>query len=439
MTRILHTGDTHLGYRQYHLPERRDDFLAAFRRVIDDAVSDDVDAVVHAGDLFHDRTPTLSDVMGAVSLLRELDAADILFLAIVGNHESKRDTQWLDLFESMGLARRLGDEPTVVGDVALYGLDFVSRSQREDLSYDFEPHDANYAALVSHGLFAPFAHGDWDATEILSESTVEFDALLLGDDHEAKTKRVEEPHAAWLTYCGSTERASTAEREDRGYNIVEFDDGVDIRRRGIETRPFVFVEVDLKPGEGAGRVREQVGQYDLESAVVAVWIRGEGEDVLPATIEEFAADQGALVTRVTDEREQTEERDIEVSFADPDAAVRERLDSMGLSEAARDLDETIRASKVADSNVADTVERRVADLLSEEGDGAFEPADTSAGESQATEDTSQPTEDTSQSAETAETEPDDTAENAAEEGVEDTADDGEQTENDGQATMGEYR
>jgi len=77
MTRVIHTGDTHLGYQQYHVPERRRDFLAAFRQVVDDAVADDVDAVVHAGDLFHDRRPTLSDIMGTLDVLRNLDDADI--------------------------------------------------------------------------------------------------------------------------------------------------------------------------------------------------------------------------------------------------------------------------------------------------------------------------------------------------------------------------
>jgi hypothetical protein len=45
-----------------------------------------------------------------------------------------------------------------------------------------------------------------------------------------------------------------------------------------------------------------------------------------------------------------------------------------LSPAARDLDETIRASKVADSKVADTVEQRVADIVDDADDGAFENA-----------------------------------------------------------------
>jgi len=380
MTRILHTGDTHLGYQQYHRPARREDFLAAFDRIATDAIEDGVDAVVHAGDLFHDRQPALEDIMGAMAVLRRLDDAGVPFLAVVGNHEAKRDRQWLDLFESMGLATRLGSDPVTVGDVDLYGLDFVPRSRRDGLAYEFRAGNAEYAALVTHGLFAPFEHGDWDAREVLAESPVAFDAVLLGDDHEAKTKRIEKPHGAWLTYCGSTERASAAEREERGYNLVVFEEGVDIRRRGLPTREFVFVSVELGEGEATERVRERVGQYSVADAVVIVEVTGAGGEVLPANVEEFAEERGALVTRVTDRRDRAEESDLDVSFADPDDAVAERLTELGLSSAARDLDETIRASKVADSNVADTVERRVADLLEEDA-AAFDPAEADDGES----------------------------------------------------------
>ncbi len=372
MTRILHTGDTHLGYQQYHLPERRTDFEAAFEQVVADAIEDDVDAVIHAGDLFHDRQPRLSDIMGALSVLRMLADADIPFLAVVGNHETKRSQQWLDLFETMGLATRLGDSAIVIGETAFYGLDFVPRSQREELDYEFEPTDAEQAALVSHGLFEPFEHGDWDARRIIEESTVEFDALLFGDDHEAKTKQVGE---TWLTYCGSTERASASERDNRGYNLIEFDDGVDIRRRGIETRAFEFIDVTLEGSEGSERVRKRIDQHELDESVVIVTIDGEGEPVMPAGIEEYAEDQGALVTRVNDQREFEDESEIEVSFADPDEAVEQRIQELGLSPAARDLDETIRASKVADSNVADAVERRVEEFVEEADTGAFATAE----------------------------------------------------------------
>jgi len=370
MTRILHTGDTHLGYQQYHLPERRRDFQRAFELVADDAVTEGVDAVVHAGDLFHDRKPRLSDIMGALRVLRTLDDAGIPFLAVVGNHEGKRSQQWLDLFESMGLATRLGSESVLIDDVAFYGLDFVPRSKRDDLDYEYEPHDAEHAALVTHGLFEPFEHGNWDARELCREASVDFDALLVGDDHEAKQKRLAE-FDAWLTYCGSTERASASERENRGYNLVSFGETVDIRRRGIDTREFRFLDAELKPGEGSERIRGRIDQHDVEDAVVIVRITGDGDQVMPAGIEEYADDQGALATRVNDQREIEDEADVDVSFADPDEAVEQRISELGLSPAARDLDETIRASKVADSNVADTVERRVGEFIEEAEPGAF--------------------------------------------------------------------
>ncbi len=376
MTRVIHTGDTHIGYRQYHSPVRRRDFLDAFDAVIDDAIDGDVDAVVHAGDLFHDRRPDLSDLLGTISALRRLDDAGIPFLAVVGNHESTRGGQWLDLFERLELAIRLNAGPTIVGDTAFYGLDHVPVSRRDDLEYAFEPHDADHAALVAHGLFEPFAHADWDTERVLTESTVGFDAMLLGDNHKPDRAEVA---GTWVTYPGSTERASASEREGRGYNLVTFetdaaggDDSVEIRRRALDTREFVFVTVELREGEGESRVRERVREHDLTDAVVLVEIVGEGDPVTPAAIEAFADDAGALVARVTDRREIETETELDVSFADPESAVRERVESMGLSEAALDVDETVRSETIADANVRGTVKNRVEELLDDPG--TLEPA-----------------------------------------------------------------
>jgi len=376
MTRVIHTGDTHIGYQQYNSPDRRQDFLEAFRTVAEDAVADDVDAVIHAGDLFHDRRPSLIDLQGTVEILRTLSDADIPFLAVVGNHESKRDAQWLDLFADLGLATRLGAEPVVVDDVAVYGLDFVPRSRREDLTYDFDslPDEAEHASLVSHGLFDPFAHADWDTETVLEESTVDFDAVLLGDNHKPDTAEVLD---TWVTYCGSTERASASEREDRGYNIVDFEtDGtVAISRRGLaSTREFVFIDVELEEREGIDRVQDRVRQHDLADAVVIVTVEGEGRPITPAAIEELAIDRGALVARVNDRRDlPDEDDDVSVSFANPDEAVRERVRELGLSNAALEIDESFRNGDLADSNVRESVERRVRELL-EDDESAFDPA-----------------------------------------------------------------
>ncbi|MFB6124520.1 MAG: DNA double-strand break repair protein Mre11 [Halanaeroarchaeum sp.] len=375
MTRVIHTGDTHIGYRQYHSPVRRQDYLDAFRQVVRDAVEDDVDAVVHAGDLFDDRRPDLPDLLETIAILRTLADADIPFLAIVGNHEDARDGQWLDLFETLDLATHLDAAGSPVGDTTFYGLDYVPESRRDRLDYEFAPPETDHAALVAHGMFAPFPHGDWDLETVLERSTVDFDAVLLGDDHAPDRERVGD---AWATYCGSTERTSAAERDDRGYNIVAFGDEVDITRRGLDTRAFRFIDVDLAPEEGAPLIRERIRETDVEDAVVVVTVEGDGEDITPADIEHFGEERGALITRVNDRREFDEDADVEVSFADPDEAVHERVREMGLSEAARSLDETIRDPDVADSNVRERVKSRVADLLDDPE--TFEPAPSSAGE-----------------------------------------------------------
>jgi len=397
MTTVIHTGDTHLGYRQYHSPVRRRDFLDAFRRVVEDAIADDVDAVVHAGDLYHDRTPGLEDLMGTIEVLRPLADADIPFLAVVGNHEGTRHAQWLDLFETLGLAERLDSEGRVVGDTALYGLDYVPESKRDALDYQFAERDTAHAALVSHGLFQPFPHGTWDLAEILDAANVAFDAVLLGDDHTPDTRRID---GTWATYCGSTERASASERDPRGYNVVEFaadderseassnertgsgesrepGDGVTIRRRGIDTRDFVFVDLELADGEGEERVRQRIREESVEDAVVVVTVEGDGGDVTPADVERFGDERGALVTRVNDRREVDVEVDVDASFADPDEAVQDRVRELGLSEAARGIDETVRTDDVAKSNVRDTVEDRVRELV-EDDLTAFEGADEDA-------------------------------------------------------------
>jgi len=413
MTKVIHTGDTHLGYRQYHSPERRQDFLEAFRQVVEDAIADDVDAVVHAGDLYHDRTPGLEDLMGTIEILRPLADADIPFLAVVGNHEGTRHAQWLDLFETLGLAERLDFAGRRVGDTVFYGLDYVPESKRDALDYDFAEHDAAHAALVSHGLFTPFPHGEWDLEDVLEASPVAFDAVLLGDDHTPDTVRLD---GTWATYCGSTERASASERDPRGYNVVTFDAGdaersetspnegtgseasreptnaersessasdatawdtgagVTISRRGLDTRDFVFVDLELAESEGEERVRQRLREEAIEDAVVVVTIEGEGGEVTPADVERFGDERGALITRVNDRREVDVEADYEVSFADPDEAVRERVRDLGLSEAARGIDEAVREGSIADSNVRDEVKGRIETIV-EAGDlAAFETA-----------------------------------------------------------------
>ncbi len=424
MARVIHTGDTHIGYRQYHSSERKRDFLTAFERVIEDAIDEEVDAVIHAGDLFHDTRPAIPDLMATVEVLRRLATADIPFLAVVGNHEATRDRQWLDLFADLDLAVRLDDQGIQIGNTTLYGLDYVPPSRRPELSYDFAPSTTEHAALVAHGLFEPFAHADWDTERLVSESSVSFEALLLGDNHTWGQERLAD---TLVTYCGSTERASASEREARGYNLLNFEGGeVTVTRRRIDAaRRWEFIDVSLHGEEGTEHVIEEGRARALEDAVVIVRITGDGTDISPAVIEERLTEAGALLVRVFDEREISEDETPGVQFADPDRAVDERLQQLALSGAGELVDAVVRDETVVDANVRERVRSRMETLLDEAPD-AFERRPTHSNSDKEPPEDERPLEDREQD------------EPAEEHDPADHSSPDEATEDDGQASIAEF-
>jgi DNA repair exonuclease SbcCD nuclease subunit len=394
-TRVLHTGDTHIGYRQYGSDERRRDFIDAFERVVEDAVDGEYDALVHAGDLFHSRNPRLGDLRETVALFERLDSAGVEALAVVGNHESKRDAQWVDLLQDLGLVTRLGRDPVVVDDAAFYGVDHTPASRVSEFEYDFEPssEEVKHNVLVLHGLFEPFPFGEWSLEEFVNEASVDWDAFMLGDYHHPERAEVDGAVAA---YCGSTERASVDEEEARGYNAFEFDgdgDGVRMERRAIETREFVTVEVELIEG-GTEEVVERTRERDVEDTVVVVEVTGESEaPVVQSEVEEAILDRGALVARVNDRRETEEDEDTEVTFADPDTAVRERVEEMELSDAGREIDALVRGDDVARTNLAEEVEETAEEALETDADEKKSHDDRTEGEGKRTERQDDPEED----------------------------------------------
>ncbi|MEL4306208.1 exonuclease SbcCD subunit D [Methanococcoides sp. LMO-2] len=368
--RILHTADTHIGYRQYHSEVRRQDFIDAFSSVIDDAIEMNMDAIVHAGDLFDSRNPTLEDILDTINILSKLKLQNIPFLSIVGNHESKQHTQWLDLFESMGIATRLGNKPYRIEDVAIYGIDNVPRSKIPLFDYSKFTGESSgqYNILVMHQLMSPFPFGEWKCEEVIRELPFDVHAILLGDYHKNEKTRVDQ---TWVTYCGSTERNSAAERDVRTYNIVTINDnGIDIGKRNISTRDFLFIPVELRDREGAYElIINTIKEHDVADRVVFVDISGNPEVTISYNeIEEFLAGRNALVTRIRDMRhggEVKEEKPLEVSFSDPDEAVKREITKMTLTSGGIMIDEIVRDPAVPKTKVDLEAETRIGELLND--------------------------------------------------------------------------
>ncbi len=111
---IVHTADNHLGYEQYGVKERFNDFARAFLAVVDGAIERQADAFVIAGDLFNKRAIDAQTLMQAQTALARLRDAGIPAIAIEGNHDRSyyRDgVSWLQFLCWQGLLRLLS--PTV--------------------------------------------------------------------------------------------------------------------------------------------------------------------------------------------------------------------------------------------------------------------------------------------------------------------------------------
>jgi DNA repair exonuclease SbcCD nuclease subunit len=91
--RFVHLSDSHLGYRQYGLKQRQQDWSRATQEIINYAVKHDVDFVLHSGDLFNSNLVDHTTLIDAIKILNPLKQAEIPFFVIDGNHDRRKGSQ----------------------------------------------------------------------------------------------------------------------------------------------------------------------------------------------------------------------------------------------------------------------------------------------------------------------------------------------------------
>lgn len=252
---FIHVADTHLGYEQYGVRERFNDFSRAFWDIIDEAIDRHVDFMVIAGDLFNKRAIDALTLIHAIEGLQKLRDHQIPVIAIEGNHDRSyyRDgISWLQFLCYQDYIKlltpvmqegvpqltpwqsdsMLGSYIDLLdGRLRVYGLpwqgaatarslDGLSKALRESQESEGE-HGVEYRLLMMHtGVdgIVPRVQGLPTLAQFqpLRES---IDYLALGHVHKPYT------FDGWIYNPGSTETcgAEEAQWEDRGYYYVEID------------------------------------------------------------------------------------------------------------------------------------------------------------------------------------------------------------------------
>lgn len=315
--RIAHITDTHLGFRALNKldpvsgrNQRTIDFEHAFERAITDILARKVDAIIHAGDVFHHTRPTWQSLRHFIQQMRRIERAGIPTLVIAGNHDTPRIRTGGSAYSVLELALpeiRFVAEYGDVHDIETFGeLNLHVQAIPHGALTNDDPvlpmiKDGWRNVLVCHGMvpgiLAPGISAE-PGEQILSTALLDpsFDYIALGHYH----KHMLASAKAW--YAGSTERTGWGDREvTPGYCIVELDapgDPARVEHIPLPARPMI----DLKPvyGDGlhgrdvADKVLAQLGKAADPTAMARVVIRNterasrrEAESILRREAEQF--------------------------------------------------------------------------------------------------------------------------------------------------------
>lgn len=309
-------GDTHVGFdlprRAPRVEKRRrgKDFLLNYCLALQPALRGEVDAVIHAGDVFNrSRNPPWLLELG-IEPLRRVAASGVPVFVVPGNHErghvevpllcrhpELRVFSQPDAFlvEKDDLRVAIGGFPFVREVRGRFGA-IVQSTGVLGLSADARlvaMHEAFEGAVVGAGdarrtEFTFRRGGDVIAADEIPEG---LDCVVSGHIHRAQVLEVGldgAPLAAPVIYPGSVERTSFVERwETKGYRILEFDrEGlVGARFYPLPSRPMEVIDLETE-GLDATQARRML-RFALsrlpQDAVVRVRVLGppvlKAEDV----------------------------------------------------------------------------------------------------------------------------------------------------------------
>ncbi|OYR40759.1 hypothetical protein DJ82_06615 [Halorubrum sp. Ib24] len=276
-TKLLHISDTHLGYVAYGQTRRAEDFEQAFIEAIDIAIDQDVDGVVHTGDITHESAPNGELPQSVISSLEELSAAGISFYFVLGNHDitpAGHPQGWAESLVAADLGLHLGREPRACRNVSLYGLDYHDNEWWEspDLTFDLPGTDTT-PILALHQSVTPPRRPEYSETTLYAlqrDSNVSFDLALLGHSHYT-TKYDDEVLSAH--YTGATERTTRSYRTDTPV-VAEFyvtSTGITTQTHALDVRPFQTFCVSLPPGSSIDQIGSDLDQFDVAGAVVTIY------------------------------------------------------------------------------------------------------------------------------------------------------------------------
>ncbi|MBX3394826.1 MAG: metallophosphoesterase [Phycisphaerae bacterium] len=241
--KILHLADTHIGAElptrpRRPGPRRGDDFINAYLRVLQIARDENVDLVIHAGDVYDTPRPSSSAVLAAVMPLRRLADDGIPVLIVPGNHERSllpaspflshpnitiAGGPMTRAYSFRGVRVAVSAWPCIRREASVrFGAALAETGWRDI--------DADFRILAVHQSFDSAVCGPANHRfskknpDVISREAVpfEFDYLAAGHVHRHQFLRPATRLTPRIVYAGSPDRITFAEKDEpKGCVLIE--------------------------------------------------------------------------------------------------------------------------------------------------------------------------------------------------------------------------
>jgi len=325
MTQILHISDTHLGKRPYGQDFREQDIYNVFNQLIDTAIKDHVNAIIHTGDFFDISEPSNKAEIEAVKALKRLKEHNIPFITIAGDHDTPKRADGRypqDLLIELGLinflhARR--EIEYVINDVEIYGISHVPSLYKDDLKkrlQSFKPEGKKSILMLHQGIEEELSYeGAFQISE--NDLPRNFVYYACGHIHTRTLKHLDGGRI--LEIAGSPDIMREEEIEGylkngKGATLIDFSKGEpEVQFINLDIRPQFVEEIDTtKLDEDVKRVSEKLRQYK-ERPMLHIVLKGITipRDHLHERLK-VLGEYASLVRIYKDETKSKEEEKVEV-------------------------------------------------------------------------------------------------------------------------------
>ncbi len=229
---ILHTSDTHLGAsKPSKLRDRELDFYEVFDEVVEIAIKEGVDAVIHCGDLFDDARPNPQTYYYVFKSLKKLREVGIEFLVIAGQHDMPKVSALspIKVLEEVGLVKALATSQPLThvvklrsGELGITAIPYADPITIQEYIRVVKKPNTSKKLLMAHLLLKelniPEAH-----VTINDLRVSEYNYVALGDYHIRYEVNVS---GTPVIYPGATESLNILEGvNDKYVALVDFSSG----------------------------------------------------------------------------------------------------------------------------------------------------------------------------------------------------------------------